>query len=216
VSFFGDHHLRGVWKFVNTPLGLLLLGFSFTTVLGGILTARLQQMSWERQTQLALFEKRYDEGAKLLDELSNLVGRRYFLLQRYLWAIQDRESYDLQKVSEDYFASVIEWNTKIRTMRNKTRLLIGEAPARRLLDYDDDGRPESPSSLHYIFAKVHASVGRAKSDRNEIDGSLREVERLNFICSELMEDFTAEFLRRAQRFQLLDLPKGGEQKTDGR
>jgi hypothetical protein len=43
-------------------------------VLGGVLTARLQQMSWERQAQLALFEKRYDEGVKFFDELSNLEG----------------------------------------------------------------------------------------------------------------------------------------------
>jgi hypothetical protein len=180
-SFRADHRMGAVWKFVNTPLGLLLLGFAFTTVLGGVLTARLQQMSWERQAQLALFEKRYDEGVKFFDELSNLVGRRYFLLQRYLWAIRDRESYDLQRASEEYFASVTEWNTKVRTMRNKTRLLIGEAPALRLLDYDDDSRPENPGSLHYIFAKAHASVVRAKSDRNEVDASLREVARLNHI-----------------------------------
>jgi hypothetical protein len=137
------------------------------------------------------------------------------LLQRYVWAIRDRESYDLQRASEEYFASVTEWNTKVRTMRNKTRLLIGEAPALRLLDYDDDSRPENPGSLHYIFAKAHASVVRAKSDRNEVDASLREVERLNHICSELLEDFTAEFLRRAQRFQLLDIPKGSDQKRKG-
>jgi hypothetical protein len=146
-------HMGAAWKFVNTPLGLLLLGFTFTTVMGGILTAYLQQMSWERQAKLALFEKRYDEGVKFLDELSDLIGRRYFLLQRYLWAIRDRESYNLDKASEDYFASVVEWNTRLRTMRNKTRLLIGEGPALRLLDYADDGRSENPASLHYIFGK---------------------------------------------------------------
>ena len=205
-------HLGAVWKFVNTPLGLLLLGFTFTTVMGGILTAHLQQMSWERQAKLALFEKRYDEGVKFLDELSDLIGRRYFLLQRYLWAIRDHESYNLNKASEDYFAGVVEWNTRLRTMRNKTRLLIGEGPALRLLDYADDGRPENPASLHYIFAKAHASVSRAKNDLNEINAALHEVEQLNSICSELLEDFTTEFLTRAQRFQLLEIPKNDERK----
>jgi hypothetical protein len=206
-SLWTGHYLNAVWKFVNAPLGLLLLGFTFTTVLGGVLTTRFQQMTWERQARLALFEKRYDEGVKFLDELSNLIGKRYFLLQRYLWAIRDRENYNLDKASEDYFASVVEWNTQLRTMRNKARLLIGEAPALRLLDYGDDSRPDHPSSLHYIFAKAHAIVGRAKTDPTVISAALHEVEQLNFICSELLEDFTAEFVRRAERFQLLEIPK---------
>jgi hypothetical protein len=204
--------MSAIWTFLNKPLVLLLLGFGLTTVVGGMLTTRFQERSWERQTQLALFEKRYDEGVKFLDELSDLVGRRYFLLQRYVWAIRDPQHYELDKVSEAYFSSVAEWNIKLRTMRNKTRLLLGEARAQRFLDYGDDGRSDNPASLHYIFAKVHAAVILAKDDINKIDPASREVEQLNFACSELLEDFTTEFLRRAKKIELLEIPGDNEAK----
>ena len=68
-------------------------------------------------------------------------------------------------------------------------------------------RPDHPISLHYIFAKAHAIVGRAKTDPSVVSAAFQEVEQLNFICSELLEDFTAIFVRRAQRFQLIEIPK---------
>ncbi len=72
-----------VFKDLQSPLVLLLLGFLLTTVLGGFVASKLQETAWERRTKLELFLKRYEEGTALLDELSSLVDRRFFALQRF-------------------------------------------------------------------------------------------------------------------------------------
>lgn len=118
-----------VWQTLNSPLVILALGFVLTTLVGAFLASQLQQKNWKHQTQLTLFQKRYDEGVKFLDELSDLIGKRYFLLQRYLWAIKSPVDYDVDRVRNEYFQCVQECNSKLRTMRNKARLLIGEKRA---------------------------------------------------------------------------------------
>jgi hypothetical protein len=198
--------MSGIWKFLNTPFSLLLFGFVLTSIFGATLAAWLQLRNWKKQTQLTLFQKRYDEGVIFLDALSDLVGRRYFLLQRYFWAIEDPTAYKLDSCSEEYFACVRDWNTRLRTMRNKARLLIGEERALQFLDYHDDDRPEYPRSLHYIFAKAHRNVHRSRNDKGAIAVASKEIEQLNFTCSQFLEDFTTEFLKRAREIRLVELP----------
>lgn len=208
--------MSGIWDFLNKPLSVLLLGFLLTTISGGALAAWFRQRNWKRQARLALFQKRYDEGATFLDALSDLVGKRYFLLQRYLWSVEDPVAYDTQACANEYFACVKEWNTRLRTTRNKARLLIGEERALQLLDYQDDNRPTNPKSLHYIFVKAHRAVQASKANKNLINEASNEVEQLNFICSRPLEEFTTEFLRRAQQIQLVELPVTAEDKSSRR
>ena len=39
-----------------------------------------------------LFRKRYDEGTKFLYDLSLSIGTRFYLIQRFFWAIRDEET----------------------------------------------------------------------------------------------------------------------------
>lgn len=48
-------------KFLNTPLGLAVLGFFLTTVVGGTLTYWAHSLEWSRQVQQQDFEKQQDE-----------------------------------------------------------------------------------------------------------------------------------------------------------
>ena len=127
-----------IWSVLNSRLVLLLLGFIFTTIAGGILTSWLQRQSWKKQTRVDLFRKRYEEGSQFLDELSKVIGNRYFQMQRYLWAIEDTHDDKFHAVESEYFNSVVEWNSAMWVNRNKVRLLVGEAHANTFLDYRDD------------------------------------------------------------------------------
>jgi hypothetical protein len=195
-------------SFLNSPLGLLFVGFLLTSVIGAALSAWLQQRNWKRQSQLALFQKRYDEGVKFLDELSDLIGKRYFAMQKLIWALRDREAYDLDKVTTEYYECVKEWNGRLRTMRNKARLLISEERARDFLDYADDAQPDKPNSLHYVFVKAGRAAIAAKSDPKLMKDAEQQVAQLNWFCSTLLEDMTTEFLQRASSLQLFEIPPG--------
>jgi len=195
-----------IWHFLNTRFGLLLVGFVFTSVVGAVLSAWLQQRNWKRQSQIALFQKRYDEGVAFLDDVSDLIGKRYFAVQRFIWALRDRQAYDLEKVTAEYFECVKDWNIKLRTMRNKARLLVGEDRARDFLDYADDEQPDKPHSLHYIFVKVGRAAIAAKTNPEMMDKAEQQAAQLNWICSTFLEDLTTEFLQKAYKLQLLEIP----------
>jgi hypothetical protein len=192
-------------KFANSPLGLFILGFAFTTVTGGILTAWFQERHWKHRAQLSLIEKRYDEGVKFLDELSTLIGHRLYLLRAISWPGEDRNSSYFKKVHDEYGATTIEWNTKLRAMRNKARLLLGDARALRLVD-DREYNELDPLSLHYVFAR-NALIIQEASDASKVESAY---ELIFSVSSELMEDFTNELLRRAAKLELMEVPKGDE------
>jgi hypothetical protein len=61
----------GATAFLNTKLGIVLITFALTTVIGGILGTWLQRRNWERQTRIAIFQKAYEEGVKFLPLLKN-------------------------------------------------------------------------------------------------------------------------------------------------
>ena len=187
---------------------LLILGFLFTTVLGGFLGFFLKKRSWKLETEHSLHKARYDEGIAFLDGLSEQAGKRFFLVQRYLWAIEEGHEERTLEREKEYFTAVVEWNSTFWRNRNKIRLLVNEAQANLFLDYQDDRSGNQPKSLHYKFVAAHRAVQNAKASRDLLPGARKQVEELNWKCSVFLERLTTEFLKRATRLQLLQVPAG--------
>ena len=163
-----------------------------------------QKRAWKRQTKVDLYRKRYDEGAVFLDELSELVGERYYLLQKFLWAIEAEDSERIEKTSNDYFETVTYWNTCYFKNRNKIRLLVSDKMANYFLDYKDDQKLDKPISLHYKFVVAHKKVMEAKKEKAKLNAATMAVTQLNWKCSAFLEHLTTDFSLRAQRLELLD------------
>ena len=184
----------------------LVLGFILTTVGGAYITWLLSTRSWSRQTKIDLYRKRYDEGTAFLDDFSNAVGRRFFMMQRFLWALGGPDSERIKRVEGEYFETVTAWNASYWVYRNKIRLLIDDAYANTFLDYQDDSRLEHPQSLHYLFVKAHREVQRASRGEIAKDDAQLAVDNLNWACSSFLENLTTSFLNRATSLQLLRAP----------
>jgi hypothetical protein len=197
-----------MWNFLNSDFGLLLVAFVLTTILGSILSAYIAWNTWRRQTRLAFFRQRYDEGIKLLDELGKLIGKRFFLLQRYLSAIENMSPEEIDNYKKASLESVQDWNTKRILFRAKIRLLVGEELALEFLDYSDDARVDLPRSLHYIFVRTHKRVFEVNhtSPQYEIESAWAVINKLNWSCSNFIEKITNEFLSRAKSLELIDVP----------
>src|SRR3954466_5738704 len=135
ISVTGAPDANGLWSVLNSDLFLLAVGFVLTTVAGTVIGSQLQQRSWEKQTRIDLFHKRYEEGTDFLHALSTLIGRRFFGLQRLLWALGDASATKIQKLELEYFGIVNRWNSTYWRNRNDIRLLIGEVQALEFLDY---------------------------------------------------------------------------------
>ena len=187
---------------------MMILGFLLSTVLGGVIGYLLKRRSWAFEASHALHRARYDEGRAFLDRLSRQVGRRYFLLHRYFWAIQDGGAGNIEACERKYYAAVVDWNCAYWSNRNNIRLLIDEAHANLFLDYRDDQREDHPQSLHYRFVAAHRAVRDAKLSASAHSDASHELHALNWACSVFLERLTGEFLNRASRLQLLEAPAG--------
>ena len=187
-----------------SKLILLVAGFVLTTIAGGILTYYFQKRSWTRQAYLDLYKKKYDDGTKFLDELSELIGKRLFFIQRFAWAISESDKERIERMEKEYFEVVKIWNINDYRNRNKIRLLVNERTADLFLDYSDDARPDNPNSLHYKFVMTHRSVMASKADISNINTTLNKINQLNYSCSSFLEKLTSEFTTRAEKMQLLE------------
>jgi hypothetical protein len=154
---------------------------------------------------MELMRERYSEGTALLECLSQLIGRRFFAAQRYLWAIENQSEYDLMGVAADYYQKVADWNARIWEIRNKIRLLLSEQHANRFLDYRDDNRGRDVQSLHYQFVMLGRTLRSARSGSVTVDAAQAQVYRLNWDCSNLLEQFTTDFQKRAAALELLNV-----------
>jgi hypothetical protein len=184
----------------------IVFGFILTTIGGAYVTWLLSTRSWPRQTRIDLFRKRYDEGTVFLDDFSRAVGRRFFLMQRLLWAMGGPDPERIQRLEREYFEAVTAWNASYWVYRNKIRLLVDDAYANAFLDYQDDFRGEHPQSLHYLFVKAHREVQKANTGELSKDDAQSAVDNLNWACSSFLENLTTSFLNRATSLQLLRVP----------
>jgi hypothetical protein len=198
-----------LWTLLGTDQGLLVGGFILTTIAGGVITFIFQQLSWRKEMRINLYQQKYRDGIELLAKLSTMVDTRFFALQRFTWALQERDENRIAAREKEYFESVVQWNQSLRSMHNGLRLLVGEEEALGFLDYADDQRQEQPSSLHYQFVAAHRTVMKAKANPNEVRLAEDIVERLNWSLSRFISGITTEFDRRAETLSLLRVPPVG-------
>jgi hypothetical protein len=171
-------------------------------LVGAIFTTRREDSRMRRDLSL----ERYRDGQRLFDELIVLAGERFTAMQRWLWAVEDPEQYDLPEVREDYFVLVRRWNSLTWNYRARLRILLGEPTALQFLDYGDDARPSNPESLHYRFVQAHNEIRACERDSSNAATAQEMLNRLNWAWSDFADDVAAELLRRSRDLQLLREP----------
>jgi len=96
----------------------ILLGFFLTTIVGGLFASVLQQRSWRNQNEVRLQEQARDQASEVCRSLSALVDKRWYRMQRLLWATVahskgqlSRELLDARLL--DYDQVLFEWNDEL-------------------------------------------------------------------------------------------------------
>ena len=161
-----------MWEIINSSVGLLLIGFICTGVLGAFLNSQIQSRAWERQRKHDLLVRSLSDGRVLFDEITVLLNRRVFGLLKVLWAIEDGKSREEVLVEwADYYPTVREWNEKLQSFRFKIEALAGQEVADRLLDYGDVASSDTPNSIHYQMRRAHSLVLELRESIDEEQGS---------------------------------------------
>jgi hypothetical protein len=70
---------------VDSALGIIL-GFALTTVAGGWWASYLQLRAWNRQNEVRLLEAAIERAGAACQEITSLLDRRLFRMQRLMGA----------------------------------------------------------------------------------------------------------------------------------
>lgn len=137
-----------------------------TTVAGGWWASYLQQRAWNRQNEVRLLEAAIERAGAACQEITSLLDRRRFRMQRLMWAAtrggaDEVDMDELERRRQDYVAILFEWNDRLNTNLSLVGTYFGES-ARVELDqlYEDFSR---------VGAKVEALVRAARSGEDTRD-----------------------------------------------
>jgi hypothetical protein len=230
--------LKGIWSILNSKLGLLIVGFSLTTVIGTFLTDWVQRRAWQYQTQLEqqrqdfewkrsrkfeILRRKLDEGQKSLEEISDLVNLRFFRLQKVYEEVLSGDIQTAQALWAEYMKVVERWNVKLIINQNKLERLVNKDVARQFNNYETDNpQLKEPASLHGHFYLAHKRVKRlldcamqvsceeAQEVKNEATEKLRS---LDYFSDAFVDGVSALFLE--QTFALEEFNTlGPKERTD--
>lgn len=77
-------------NYFDADLQKIVIAIVLSTAGGSLLAYLFQSMQWKRQKRFELLQHQLREGKDLAHEVTQLLNRRFFALQRLLWAIQEK------------------------------------------------------------------------------------------------------------------------------
>ncbi len=152
---------RHLGRFFSHPIALLAIATVFATIAGVWLTNYYQERAWVREKQFETFRYTFDEGLKLIDELSEAMSKRLFGLNRVAWVTKGTGTGELEQVWNEYYDSVVDWNVKLARFKGRLARFVGPEVAEAFASQQDatfgdaDG---TPSSIHGQFLVAHQKV----------------------------------------------------------
>lgn len=163
-----------ILKFLNSQIGLLVLGFLFTSVIGTVLSEKIQGQSFERQMQLEgerqnqawrrdkkfeILKRQLDEGQSSLEEISDAINTRFYKLQKVNNNLQAGDLTSAERNWKEYFETVEKWNVKLTIYQNKIIRLVSESEGKKFNNYETDKSVlTEPESIHGMFYVCHHKV----------------------------------------------------------
>src|SRR3989338_4196825 len=152
---------RRIARVFTHPVTLLAIATVFATIAGVWLTNYYQERAWVREKQFETFRQGYAEALKLVDELSEVMSRRAFGLNRVIWVAKGPGTGELDQVWEEYYQSVAEWNTKLLAYKGRLARSIEPVAAEALGSWEDAALTDAsndPQTIHGHFFVAHHRV----------------------------------------------------------
>lgn len=144
-------------RLFSYPVTLLAIA----TVAAVWLTNYYQTQAWIREKRFEVFRQGYREALELVDELSEVMSRRVFGMNRVIWVAKGTGTGELNQVWDEYYQSVEEWNTKLLAYKGRVARSIEPAAAEALGNWEDTALTETdsdPQTIHGSFFIAHHRV----------------------------------------------------------
>jgi len=158
-KFFGRYH----------DLTLLLIGFVFTTVIGGSLGYYFQGKSWRYENNARRYEAEVTKASEIFDEISSLIDRRLYATRRLVWAYKDNDTEEIKKQREIYQQVVYDWNGNLNRNLSRTQRYFGDERRKELNDIRAGFR-EIDTVLRNYRKDSHPNQDELKRIEDMVDG----------------------------------------------
>jgi len=162
-----DHKLFGRYHEVV----LLVLGFVFTTLVGGFLTYWYQERAWQRDDQSRRKQQELSRGSAVFDDVSKLLDKRLYRLRNIEWALEENlYSAEISVRREQYREVVEEWNENLNRNLALTQRYFGSDVRQELEGSITEGFRSLHSELNSVLKKPSAdSVEMLKNNTNDFN-----------------------------------------------
>lgn len=212
---------KDVWLFLNSNVGLLLIAFCLTTVIGILLTdcvqrralqhqtlleQQRQDFEWKRSRKFELLRRKLNEGQNTLEELSDLINLRLFRLQKVYEAVVSGDIQSTEDLWIKYMKAVEKWNVKLIINQSKLKRLVNTEIAHQFNNYETDNpKLTDPLSLHGYFYIAHKQVRRllecTKKDSCVVGGEMKkkatqQLRSLDYFSDAFVDNVSALFLEQ--------------------
>ncbi len=148
-------------RLFSHPIALLAIATIFATIAGVWLTNYYQERAWVREKQFETFRYTFDEGLKLIDELSETMSKRLFGLNRVVWVAKGTGTGELEQVWNEYYESVVDWNVKLARFKGRLARFVSPEAAEAFASQQDASPGDADgtlSSIHGQFLVAHQKV----------------------------------------------------------
>lgn len=166
----------------------ILLGFVLTTVIGGFFASLLQQRSWQHQNEMRLREEDLNRASNVCRSLSALVDKRWYRMQRLLWATLAHANGQLardvfDRRLQDYDQVLVEWNDEL----NARLAIVGAYFGRDLRDFLDQVVYEAFKDAGQRLESLYrvAAEGQSNLDPADVAATTTKLEALNNLAYQL-------------------------------
>jgi hypothetical protein len=157
-----------LFKILESKLGMLVIGFVLTTMLGTYISERFQQKNWEETQNAEFLRRKLDKQEALINDVSKLISNRAFRLERLEWALEDhvnhrkklddKERERLMGLWDDYYSKVIAWNENYKMHYIKLKYLAGDTVASMFYVSELEARGEEPTTVYGKFVQAHNAM----------------------------------------------------------
>lgn len=210
-----------LWKILNSPFTVVILGFLLSTWLGGYLTTKFQEESWsrqkyfemarqdfewEREKKFEILRRKLDEGQRSLEEISDLINKRYMRIHGVFEAILKKDAKLADTRWKQYMETVEEWNVKLIINQNKLKRLVSSNVSSEFQNYETDNIDIKPTSIHGKFFHTHLNVSKLMKciknsncsvNKTQIKKTNEMLRDLDFHTDAFVDKVSDTFLERA-------------------
>jgi hypothetical protein len=131
-------------SFFETTLGKVILGFLFTTIVGGLLNFFIQSQIKRNNDELTCKERFIDERYNVQEKLLETAAKRYHLTGMIYGKLHNKVASENEELTNDakaywekHLTDVKDvWNQKVIIYHSKLQLLYGKDKADSLIEKD--------------------------------------------------------------------------------